>query len=262
MNKEMKVVVDTPVGKTKEFTANNIVKQGSVCATKLCCASTGKVNLMSHQESLCLTPNINIQSLVFVDDISGGGTPSVVKGVEQNLQLLEEEKGFTFGTKKTNYMAINTGRDKEVRLELKVKQGVIKKVPEYQCLGLLYHESGTVENHLKSITNKGISMLKDGARIGHPYNVGEMSTSVQLFLFEKVIINSITHNLEAVNHWRKADITSLEKTQGKLLKIMLKLPDSTPYWGLLNELGIWPLEDHINYKKLMLLQNLLSSEPA
>jgi hypothetical protein len=262
MNKKIKVVVDTPVGRTKEFTAHNIVKQGSVCATKLCCASSGKVNLMSPQESYSLTPNINVQSLVFVDDISGGGSPNVVKGVEKNLQLLEEKKGFTFGTKKTNYMAINTGREKEEILELKVKQGNIKKVIEYQCLGLLYHESGTIESHLKSMTNKGLSMLKDGARIGHPYNVGELSTTVQLFLFEKVIINSITHNLEAVNYWRKADIEALEKVQGKLLKTLLKLPESTPYWGLLNELGIWPLEDLLNYKKFMLLQNLMTSDDS
>ena len=262
MNKKIKVVIDTPVGRTEAFTANNIVKQGSVCATKLCCASTGKVNLMSPQESYSLTPNINLQSLVFVDDISGGGSPTVVKGVEENLQHLEKEKGFTFGTKKTNYMAINTGREKEVKLELKVKQGVIKKVSEYECLGLLYHESGTIETHLKAMVNKGISMLKEGARIGHPHNVGEMSTAVQLFLFEKVIINSITHNLAAVNYWRKSDTIALEKVQAKLLKILLKLPESTPYWGLLNELGIWPLEDILNYKKLMLLQNLLASDDS
>ena len=135
MNKETKVVIDTPVGRTEEFTANHIVKQGTVCATKLCCANTGKVNLMSSQESYCLTPNINLQSLVFVDDILGGGSTSVVKGVEKNLQHLEEEKGFTFGIKKTNYMAINTGREKEEKLDLKVKEGIIKKVSQYQCLG-------------------------------------------------------------------------------------------------------------------------------
>ena len=262
MNKKINVVIDTPVGRTEAFTANNIVKQGSVCATKLCCASTGKVNLMSPQESYSLTPNINLKSIVFVDDISGGGSPTVVKGVEENLQHLEEEKGFTFGTKKTNYMAINTGREKEVKLELKVKQGIIKKVSEYECVGVLYHESGTIENHLKAMVNKGISMLKEGARIGHQHNVGEMSTAVQLFLFEKVIINSITHNLAAVNYWRKSDIVALEKVQAKLLKILLKLPESTPYWGLLNELGIWPLEDILNYKKMMLLQNLLASDDS
>jgi hypothetical protein len=199
---------------------------------------------------------------VFVDDILGGGSSSVVKGVEQNLQLLEEKKGFTFGTKKTNYMAINTGREKEEELDLKIREGSIKKVSEYLYLGILYHESGTIDSHLMSMKNKGISMLKDAARIGHPHNVGPMSTAVQLFLYEKVIVNSITHNLAGVTYWRKSDIESLEKVQGKLLKLLLKLPDSTPYWGLLNELGLWPLEDVINYKKLMLLQNLMASNDS
>ena len=38
------------------------------------------------------------------------------------------------------------------------------------------------------------------------------------------------------------------------------VPDSTPYWGLLNETGLWPLEDLINYRKLMLYQNLVKSD--
>ena len=92
MNKKINIVIDTPVGRTEAFTANHIVKQGSVCATKLCCASAGKINLMGPQESYSLTPNINLKSLVFIDDISGGGSPTVVKGVEENLQLVEEEK--------------------------------------------------------------------------------------------------------------------------------------------------------------------------
>ena len=105
-------------------------------------------------------------------------------------------------------------------------------------------------------------MLKEGARIGHQFHVGEMSTVVQIFLYEKVVVNSITHNLAAVNYWRKSDIINLEKVQAMLLKNILKLPESTPYWGLLNELGIWPLEDVVNYKKMLLLQNILSSDDS
>ena len=35
-------------------------------------------------------------------------------------------------------------------------------------------------------------MIKAVARIGHKNNVGEVSTLVQLFLYEKTIISSIT----------------------------------------------------------------------
>ena len=41
---------------------------------------------------------------------------------------------------------------------------------------------------------------------------------------------------------------------------MLRLPKSTPYWGMLNELGVWPLKERIIYKDLMFYQQILHSK--
>ena len=108
--------------------------------------------------------------------------------------------------------------------------------------------------------NKGIGMIQAVSRIGHVNNVGEMSTMVQLFMYEKTIIHSITHNLKAVTYWRQADTKELEKVQAKLLRMLLKLPEGAPYWGILNELGIWPLTAIVHYKRFMLYQNLITSD--
>ena len=48
--------------------------------------------------------------------------------------------------------------------------------------------------------------------------------------------------------------------QGKMLKKLLGLPKSTPYWGLLIERGMWPVEGQLRYKKAMLLHNLVHSD--
>ena len=37
------------------------------------------------------------------------------------------------------------------------------------------------------------------------------------------------------------------------------LPVSTPYWGMLNELGMWTMKARIVYKRIMLLQNVMMS---
>ncbi len=37
--------------------------------------------------------------------------------------------------------------------------------------------------------------------------------------------------------------------------------ESTPYWGLIAETGIWPFKQAIVYKKLMLFHNIMNSEP-
>ncbi len=52
----------------------------------------------------------------------------------------------------------------------------------------------------------------------------------------------------------------LEKVQGDILKRILGLPKSTPYWAILEETGIWPMERRIQYQRLMLFQNLIDSK--
>ena len=90
--------------------------------------------------------------------------------------------------------------------------------------------------------------------------VGEMEVVVKMLLYEMTITPTIFYNIEAWTNLRKSDKERLEVIQGKTLKKLLRLPKSTPYWGLLIELGIWPVEWQNKYKKLMLLHNLLHSD--
>ena len=143
MNQMIKITIDTPVGRTQELLAN-VVKQGSVYAAKLCCSSTGKVNHMSIQKSYCLTPEINLQAVVYVDDIVGGGTSEVICGIGNNLKEMEDKKGYTFGIDKTNYMIVQTGKEKYQELNIIIKRGKVERVPDYKFLGLIIDESGTI----------------------------------------------------------------------------------------------------------------------
>ena len=46
--------------------------------------------------------------------------------------------------------------------------------------------------------------------------------------------------------------------QGKILRKLLNLPKSTPYWGILIELGMWTMKWRINNKKIMLLHKIMN----
>ena len=260
MNQITRVTVNTPMGITNEFEVCEVVKQGTIFAPTLCCSNTGKINQLKPQTSTIITPDVIVQAIVYVDDIAGGGDKEVPQGITENLNIMEEEKGYTFGTKKTNYMIARTGREKEQELDLEVRRGKIGRVKEYTYMGVTITESGTVEKHLEKQRNKGFGMVKDLQKMGSQYHVGEMSTVVQLMLFEKTIIPSLTYNLDGISYWRKSDWEYIEQTQSKLLKQILKLPDSTPYWGILNEVGMWPMRIFIHYKKLMLYQNIMMSD--
>ena len=51
----------------------------------------------------------------------------------------------------------------------------------------------------------------------------------------------------------------LEKIQGKALKRIFSLPITPPYIGLIIETGVWPAEQRINYRSLMLYHNIINS---
>ena len=57
---------------------------------------------------------------------------------------------------------------------------------------------------------------------------------------------------------RRSDLERLERIQSKALKRMFDLPQGTPYWGMLAETGIWPLQSAVEYHRLMFYQKALT----
>ena len=73
---------------------------------------------------VCVTPDIVIEALVYVDDIIGAGSKLCIEKTVRNLTEMEEKKKFTFSTEKSKYMVIKTGsgRKKNEKVELRVKK--------------------------------------------------------------------------------------------------------------------------------------------
>ena len=92
-------------------------KAGTIYAPILCCSSTGKVNNMTPQPTTIIGPELQVQALVYVDNIAGAGNKNMIEGVVENLKVMENDKGFTFATKKTNYMVIKTGKEKDEEVQ-------------------------------------------------------------------------------------------------------------------------------------------------
>ena len=74
------------------------------------------------------------------------------------------------------------------------------------------------------------------------------------------IIPSMLYNLEGWNELSKEELQKLESIQHTALCILLHLPKTTPYLGLLNELGMWKMEERLMYRKIMLYHNILNSD--
>ena len=59
--------------------------------------------------------------------------------------------------------------------------------------------------------------------------------------------------------WPKK-LSELERIQASIIKSICEQRITTPYYGILSELGIWPVEQQIEYKNIMLLHNIVTTE--
>ena len=65
--------------------------------------------------------------------------------------------------------------------------------------------------------------------------------------------------MELTTNMSSREYKELEKLQSKAIQMLYGMPQSTPYWGMLFELGLNPLEYEVHYKRLMLYHNLENS---
>jgi hypothetical protein len=177
----------------------------------------------------------------------------------RNLREMEKMKKFTYGLKKTLYMVINSGREAKEEIAEEVKGGKVNECTEYEYLGFWVNQEGNchlqIENRGKKIKGE-IQAIKSLASY---YNVGPCYLNVRLYLYENCILPSLLHDLEGWNKLSKKEIKKLESIQQKTLCSLMELPKTTPYLGLLNEVGVWTIKERLKYRKIMLYHNLINS---
>ena len=92
-------------------------------------------------------------------------------------------------------------------------------------------------------------MVEEAKWVASESNTGKVSTEAMILMYERTILPAVLYNLEVWTKWRKSDWEELERIQATTLKSMLHLPKTTPYWGILNELGMWTMKARLIYKK-------------
>ena len=150
--------------------------------------------------------------------------------------------------------------NEEVRtVSKKVKKGHINRVKEHKLLGSWFDETGDYEINTSKRKEKIPFMVGTVKRQANPKTVGVYTVAARLNLAEIVIIKSIIYNIEAYPVITAKEVKELESVQLKILTSTLQLPQSTPYYAILMEVGWWTMEGRIVYAKLMLYHNIMRS---
>jgi hypothetical protein len=258
LNEETEIVVDTPLGKTEKRKIGEVVKQGTVLGPSLCCIEMDQINNIGEDQSRNVGEQI-VGILVFVDDVMSAGTANDVRKAIRNLAEMEKMKKFTYGLKKTKYMVMKTGREKEESIEEKVKEGKVEKAEEYKYVGLMLSEEGNLLHHLEYKHKKMKGQVVEMKSMASPFNLGPLFVAVRLQLYEACIVMSMLYNIEGWTELSKKELVKLESIQHNALCTLMHLPRTSPYLALLNELGMWKMEERLMYRKIMLYHNIINS---
>ena len=156
-------------------------------------------------------------------------------------------------------MIIWNERGKE-EMKVEVKRGKITNAKEYKYLGNWIDETGKAGRQIEHIERKADGMAIEMVKMTKEEELGKMSTEARILIYEKTGVPTLTFNLETWTKIERVEMERLEKVQGKILKHLLRLPKTTPTWGVLKETGIWSMEMQINYQRMMLYQNMITSD--
>ena len=114
-------------------------------------------------------------------------------------------------------------------------------------MGDWYNEKYSHETSINARASKVPGIITQIKYYGDTYKVGNMALQVRMQIFESTVTQTIYHKVETWSKITNKELERLEKMQKDILTDILEIPKSTPYLGLLSELGIWPFEILFEY---------------
>ena len=255
MNEETEIVVQSPCGKTEPFRVNRIVKQGTVLGPQLCKVSTAEYGKDTPGYQL---GTVNIKPPIFVDDILNIlNNIGDMQDAHRRALLFALRKRLSFGVLKCVFMIIN-GKKMDVSPVLEIDDHIMEQVMKTKYVGDIFNQQGTNEDLIKDRVTKGRGTMISLIALCEESGLGKYTVQSMILLYMTVFISALIFNCQSWSHITKSNITSLEKLQLKFLKLILRLPLSTPNVFIFLEYGILPLGHEIQKRRMIYLHHILT----
>ena len=110
---------------------------------------------------------------------------------KETAERWKQRKKIQYGLKKTKYLTIRTGREKQEKTEEEVKEGKIDEVDTYSYLGIMLNEGSNLKEHIKENENKASRIIRELNGISSKQNVGQEEIRVKIKLFETCLVQGI-----------------------------------------------------------------------
>ena len=205
---------------------------------------------------------IRISSQMFQDDIlqTSINDRISVKTAAAN-KLFQNANRMKFNMQKSQVMMVHKKKLPKLP-DIRINNQEIGSCSQYKYLGDNLNCKNNLDVNIEKREKQAHLDTIELIAISKGMNIPEKDIQVKLKLMEVVIIPKIYYNSETWTNIRTSDINSIDKITLRCLKRLLKLPESTPGYGLYAETGIMPAEQQITKKKLLFLHRILSGPPT
>ena len=288
VNKNVKVVVKTPVGKTNRGSIENVIIQGDVFGPLLCSKqvdSFGKECIEEGKYTYLYKEEVEIPPLGMVDDlicISECGYKTTM--LNSFINFKTNEKKLQFGIDKCKKMHIGKYCqeykcqklnidcwkeleviDEETGME-KIEdvysgRETMKESDDEKYLGDVIANDGRNIKNIKARVNKGIGIINKIISMLDAIPMGSHYFEIAIILRSSLLTSSMLCNSESWYNITTAEMKLLETVDVNLLRKILKAPKSTPTEMLYLELGCIPYPDLIQKRRLMFLHYIMNEDP-
>ena len=199
----------------------------------------------------------NVKPAAFVDDlINPNRTVSDIIESNENAKHFEKIKILTLKADKCKSLYINYG--KEQCIDLDIRSETAEKIDVVKYPGDIFSSKGNNNDLIESRVKTGKQRFRIIQAFCKEIALGNYEIQIMLQLYESIFLSTVLFNCQSWTNLRNTHIESLQTLQKEYLKQTMCVPYSTPNKGTLLELGILPIYDVINCRKLLFLHHILN----
>ena len=257
MNERSEGTVKTVAGESESFELGPKVKQGTVLGPILSSASIAEC-CDEQGEGGAVIGSLLIRLLAFVDDLLGlNHTVRDVHRSHKGVVFFSRKKGVDLNEEKCVILPINV-TDKDAIPVLCVNGRELDVVAVAKYLGDVFNSKGNNNDLIADRVSKGLTCMVSSIALASEITLGAHLIKTLLSLYKVIFVQVTTFNSRAWDNLTKQQLCKLQTVQLKFLKRILHAPSSTTNCFTFLELGILPIEFHINISQLNFLHHILT----
>ena len=257
LNKQAKITVKTPYGKTRHSVLTDIVEQGTVLGPVLCSTSTAEYCGSNVGVSVL---NAVVSSLVWVDDtLDLSLSAANAEKSHENALLFGRKKKIPYSKTKCKSMVIN-GKKNDHPPQLFIEEAKVEIVKVIEYLGDVINSKGDYSDLINDRVSRGVSAMVRIEALVQETGLGVHTVSVYLLLYQALFLSCVLFNSQAWSNIKESDIEKLEKIQLRCLKKILQLSRSTANSFVFLEFGELPIRYIIDRNQLNFLHRIYHLE--